>query len=167
MNSVLKPMRTRRLVGIVIGTLLIISLIPMRYLASPRWEAWIVTKNSEALPGMRVALEFRNWSAEDHSHIVELTTDENGHVLFSPNYERASFVQEVYYTLLSAKAGVHASFGRHASLFAYGRGYQGWPVSGEYVTDWRGYPASMKSRIVAEPNPLFQLAPERPRPDRE
>jgi hypothetical protein len=56
----------------------------------------------------------------------------------------------LYYTISTAGAGVHASFGRHPYVFAFGGGYEGNAVDGKYVTEWRGTPDSMESRIVAK-----------------
>jgi hypothetical protein len=122
----------------------------MRYLASPRWEVWVVAENGQPLSGINVRLAYEDYSAEGQGHELTMTTDQTGHALFLPQYERASFFQRVFYTLSSATAGVHASFGRHAYVFAFGGGYEGDAVSGKYVTDWRGFPGTMESRIVAK-----------------
>jgi hypothetical protein len=139
------------IIAVVVGVLLIAGLLPKPYMASPRWEVWVVTENNEPLPGINVRLVYKNYSAEDQSHEITMTTDENGHVLFPPQHESASLFRRVFCTLSSATAGVHASFGRHAYVFAFGNGYEGTAISGKYVTDWRGFPASMESTIVAKP----------------
>jgi hypothetical protein len=123
---------------------------PTRYLASPRWEVWVVTDEGQPIPQINARLVYQNYSAEDKSHESTLMTDENGHVLFPQHYEKACIFQRVLYTLLSARAGVHASFGRHAYVFVFGGGYEGSAVTGEYVADWRGSPDSMQSRIIAK-----------------
>ena len=93
---------------------------------------------------------YQNYSAEGESHELTLTADENGHVLFPKQYERASIFRRLFYTASSAMAGVHASFGRHASVFAFGSGYEGSATTLNYVTDWDGSPDSMTSKIVAK-----------------
>jgi hypothetical protein len=93
---------------------------------------------------------YENYSAEGTSHELTLTADENGHVLFPKQYEKTSIFQRLFYTASSAMAGVHASFGRHAYVLAFGGGYEGSAVTGKYVADWRGSPDSMQSRIVAK-----------------
>jgi hypothetical protein len=119
-------------------------------LASPRWEVWVVTDDGQPLSGVNVRLVYQNFSVEGQDHEITMTADENGHGLFPPQYQRASFLRRVFYTLLSASAGVHASFGRHAYILVFGRGYEGQAESGKYVTDWRGSPESTESKIVAK-----------------
>jgi hypothetical protein len=120
----------------------------MRYLAAPRWIVIVVTDDGQPLANTNVRLVYQNYSAEARSHELTLTTDENGRVLFLAHYEKVCVLQRLYHTVSSAGAGVHASFGRHAYVFAFGEGYEGNAVSGKYVTDWRGTPDSMESRIV-------------------
>jgi len=92
------------------------------------------------------------YSVEGESHSEVLRTDENGHVLFEPHYPKASIYQRTFYTLSAARTGVHASFGRHASVSVFGArgGYIGSSVNGNYIEDWHGSPASMQSKIVAD-----------------
>jgi hypothetical protein len=47
--------------------------------------------------------------------------------------------------------GAHASFGRWAHVFAFGRGLEGTPVVNGYVEFWHGSPEHMESTIVAKP----------------
>jgi hypothetical protein len=122
----------------------------MSYLASPRWEVWVLTDDGKPIPQISVRLVYQNYSAEGKSHEVTLRTDENGRVLFTPHYEKASIFQRVLYTMSAAMAGVHASFGRHAYVFAFGGGYEGEAVTGKYVADWQGNPDAVQSRIVAK-----------------
>jgi hypothetical protein len=110
----------------------------------------VVTDDGLPVASTNVRLVYQNYSAEGQSHELTLTTDENGRVLIPAQYERACVLQRLYYTVSSAGAGVHASFGRHAYVFAFGGGYEGNAVAGKYVTDWRGTPDSMDSRIVAK-----------------
>jgi hypothetical protein len=138
------------IVTVVACALLAFCFLPLSYLASPRWDVWVVTPDKQPIPGIRVRLVYENYSAENQDHEITLTADENGHVLFPPQYAKASLSQLMRYTLAEAPAFVHASFGRHAYVFAFGNGYEGSAVSGEYITDWTGSPASMKSRIVAQ-----------------
>jgi len=101
---------------------------PMSYLASPRWEIWVLNDVGQPVSQISLRLVYQNYSAEGKSHEVTLGADENGHVLFSPHYEKASIFQHVLYTMSSAMAGVHASFGRHAYVFAFGVFPFGWVV---------------------------------------
>jgi hypothetical protein len=144
-----KPPGVRRIVAVVMAILFVVAVLPMPYLASPRWAVSVVTEDSKPLPGINVRLVYENYSAEGQDHEITMRTDKNGQALFPPQYAKASFLQRVFYTLMSAEAGVHASFGRHAYVFAFGDGYQGEAVSGKYVTDWNGSPESIESRIIA------------------
>jgi hypothetical protein len=142
-------MRLRWGVFAVMGVLLVAGLIPTSYMASPRWDVSVVGEDGKPLSGVAVQLVYQNYSAEDQDHEITLTTDENGHVLFPEQSQKSSFARRVFYTLSSARAGVHASFGKHAYVFAFDdKGHEGSAINGKYVTDWQGFPSSMKSRIV-------------------
>jgi hypothetical protein len=149
MNSEVKPSSRRAILALVSTCLLILGAWPTTYLASPRWDVWVVTEDGRPISDINVALYYANYSAEGESHSAVLWTDGQGHVLFPANYAKASLYRRVFYTISSAGAGVHASFGRHASVFAYGNGYEGFPVNCQYVEDWRGSPDSMQSKIIA------------------
>jgi hypothetical protein len=122
----------------------------MRYLAAPRWSVVVVTDDGQPLASTNVRLVYQNYSAEGRSHELTLRTDESGHVLFQAQYGRVCFLQRLYYTVSSAEAGVHASFGQHAFVFAFGGGYEEYALAGRYLIDWRGTPVSMQSRIVVK-----------------
>jgi hypothetical protein len=134
----------------VAAGLLVLGLWPVQYLASPRWEIWVVKEDGQPLAGAKAYLTYQNYSAESDSHELTLETDEKGHALFLPRYESASFLQKVFYTVLTARAGVHASFGRHVYVFVVAQGYEGGALTGNVVADWQGTPESMESRIVAK-----------------
>jgi hypothetical protein len=138
-----------RIFAFVIGVLLIVGLIPISYEASPRWDVSVVAEDGHPLPGVNVRLVYQNYSAEDEGHEITLATDENGHVLFPEQFQKSSFARRIFYTLSSARAGVHASFGRHAYVFAFdGKGHEGNAANGEYITNWLGFPPSVKSKII-------------------
>ena len=138
-----------RILGTIAGLLLIVGMWPTSYLASPRWEVWVITEDGQPIRDNNVRLVYQNYSAESESHEVTLKTDDRGQVEFPPNYEKACFLQRALYSVSAAGAGVHASFGRHAYVFAFGN-FEGSVVAGKYVTDWSGTPDSMQSRIVAK-----------------
>ena len=149
MNSKLMPLRRWwRIFVLVAAVLLVLGAWPMRYLASPGWEVWVVNDHRQPIPHINVRLTYQNYSAEDRSHDLIQETNENGHALFPARYERANTFQYVFYTVSSARAGVHADFGRHAYVFASGGGYAGYALTGNDVADWQGSPDSMQSRIV-------------------
>jgi hypothetical protein len=150
MSPTRKASRLTLIIAVVTGALFIAGFLPTPYLASPRWEVWVVAEDSKPLPGINVRLVYENYSAENQSHEITMKTDESGHVLFPPEFQSASLFRRVFHTASSARAGVHASFGRHAYVFAFGGGYDGDVVSGNYITDWHGSPGTMESRIVAK-----------------
>jgi hypothetical protein len=96
-----------------------------------------------------VRLSYQDYSAENASHEVTLRTDATGHAIFERRTEKASLFQRIFYTATSAMAFVHASFGRHAHVFAFGHGYEGEALMGKYLVDWTGTPNVMQSRIIA------------------
>ena len=138
---------TRRIA--LVGVALIgLSLIPIPYLASPAWEVSVVDDTGQPVQGVTVRLSYQNYSAERHSHEENRTTDERGQATFPRWESSASLLELCYYSGLSARAGVHASFGRHAGVFVFGHGLDGTATSGRFVTDWTGSPDHMESRIV-------------------
>jgi hypothetical protein len=134
------------LAGAVLAAL---ALIPIPYLASPRWEVWVVDNAGTPIEGMTVRRVYQDYSIESEGHEEDRITNGQGYTFFPAATSSSSIAQRCIFTVLSARAGVHASFGRHASVFAFGNGRQGAAVSGPYVTDWTGGPAYMKSRITA------------------
>lgn len=135
--------------AVVVTALLVLLFWPTSYLASPRWEVLVVSKEGKPLNGASVRLAYVNYSVESNSHEMTLQTDESGRVLFPEVHRRANLVQWVLFTASSATAGVHASFGRHASVFAFGD-YEGNVVENGYIFDWQGSPNSLQSKIVAK-----------------
>jgi hypothetical protein len=140
-----------KLVGIGLFIIcMVIALYPVRHLAAPKWDVWVVTDGGAPLPGINVRLSYENYSTEAESHEITCATDSKGHVLFPAQFRSTTFLQRAFYTARSALAGVHASFGDHATVWAFGRGYEGDAVTGQYITDWTGSPSEMTSRIVAK-----------------
>jgi len=132
----------------VIAAVLLVGIWPVRYLASPKWNVWVTLTDGTPVQSINVQLVYQNYSTEDKDHEITLTTDAQGHVQFAAQYQRACFLQTALYTLLAARAFVHASFGRHAYVFAYADGYESTVVTAGF-TDWSGNPATMQSRIAA------------------
>src|SRR6185437_12362819 len=94
-------------------------------------------------------LVYQDYSNEATSHGMTVTTANNGEGQVPAQYRTTGLVQYLIYSALSAAAGVHASFGRHAYVFAFGNGYVGEALTGQHVTDWRGTPEIMNSKILA------------------
>lgn len=145
-----QSMKSKPIIFLVIfGVLCVVGLWPTTYLASPQWKVLVVANNGQPLQSINVRLVYQNYSAEGQSHEITMQTDESGRVLFPPQYQKSTLFQRGFYTVSSAIALAHASFGRHAYVFAFGRGYEGSALSGRFIADWRGNPDSMESKIVA------------------
>ena len=119
--------------------------------ATPHWEVWVIDQDGHPLKGMTVRMSWQNYSVETTGHEEDLQTDENGHVVFPSRILTASIKDRFFGTVRSAQGGVHASFGPHAYVFAFGHGLEGSAVMGDYLADWTGKPDQMQSRIVAKP----------------
>jgi hypothetical protein len=105
------------------------------------------------VPGVTVRLTWRNYSDELASHEIDAVTDTQGHVAFSARTLTASLGHRVVAVVSSARTGVHASFGPHASVFAFSSELQGFDIDQEkdMVVNWTGKPEHMESRIIVVP----------------
>ncbi|MGA7341402.1 MAG: hypothetical protein WBE72_08775 [Terracidiphilus sp.] len=131
------------------AALLALSFIPLPYLASPEWNVTVVDETGKPLQGMTVRMTWENYSVESTGHKEDLLTNGSGQVHFYKRLSWASAIQRCFFTLQSAAALAHASFGSHRTVFAIGKGREGNAVSGQYVTDWTGHPDYLESKIVA------------------
>jgi hypothetical protein len=140
----------KRKAAIGLGLVLALALVPFASPNCPDWTVTVVDKQGQSIPGLTVRLSYQNYSLEDESHEMDKITDQRGQVTFPAQIIRASLLRRCYYTLLSARAGVHASFGPAASVFAFGEGMEGSAVDPKrgILTVWRGTPSRMQSRIV-------------------
>jgi len=110
---------------IATGFVLAFALVPFASPHCPGWTVTVVDKEDHPIPGMTVRLSYQNYSLEDQQHEMDRIADQRGQVKFPAQTIYASFLRRCYYTLLSAGAGVHASFGPSASVFAFGKGMEG------------------------------------------
>jgi hypothetical protein len=123
-------------------------------LAAPEWEVIVVDEHGRPVEGMTVRETWQNYSVEAAGHETDRQTDAKGHVTFPARKAEYSLLSQVAGTLSAlVHFNVHASYGPHASVFAFGNHLEGTATTGEYVTDWTGYPPSMQSRIVVRPGP--------------
>jgi hypothetical protein len=136
----------RQKVIVLVAVLAIACLVPIPYLAAPRWEVSVVGEDGKPLSGISVRLVYQNYPAERREHEITLATDEHGHVLFPAQFQKASLVQRASYALWSLNASPRASYGRQAFVFAFSSALGG----NETNELWRGSPASMESKIVAK-----------------
>jgi hypothetical protein len=132
---------------------IVLAFVPVRSLNCPAWDVWVTDQSGHSVSGVTVRLTYRNCSAESKSHEADAVTDLQGHVAYSAQTLSASLGRRIVAMLSSAMAGVHASFGPHASVFAFGKGLQGFAIDEQrnVVLDWTGKPDRMESRIVVVP----------------
>lgn len=137
----------------LIGVVALGSFVPFRTLASPAWDVWVADQSGNPVSGITVRLSYQNYSAERQGHEVDAITDAQGHVVFGARWLSASLGRRAVAILSSAMAGVHASFGPHAFVFAFGNGLEGFDIDRQrnVVVDWTGKPAHMGSRIIVAP----------------
>jgi hypothetical protein len=137
----------------IVALVLLLSFIPFKSLNCPDWDVWVVDQAGQPVAGMTARLSYRNYSAEDTSHEVDRVTDQQGHASFGAQMLSASVARRFVTIFTSALAGVHASFGPHASVFAFGKGLEGSDVDLQrnIVVNWTGNPSRMESRIVVSP----------------
>jgi hypothetical protein len=112
------------------AVVLALTFIPVPYLASPEWSILVVDENGNPLPGMLVRLEYQNFSVEQDAHEEDRTTDEHGQATFPSHKLSASILRRCYYTVKSALALAHASFGPNAYVLAFGDHLEGDATSG-------------------------------------
>ena len=129
---------------------ILLAFVPVRSLSCPAWAVWVTDQSGHPVSGITVRLTYRNYSAEGESHEADAITDAQGHVAFSAQTFSAPLGRRIVAMLSSAMAGVHASFGSHASVFASGGGLQGFAIDERrnVILDWTGIPDRMESRIV-------------------
>lgn len=133
-------------IAIVVG----VAFLPLRPLECPSWDVWVTDQSGQPISGVTVRLTYRNYSAESESHEVNAMTDAQGHARFSAQTLSMSLGRRMAAMLSSVTAGVHASFGPHASVSAFSNGLEGFAIDEQknVVMDWTGKPRHMESRIV-------------------
>ncbi len=132
---------------------IVLSLVPIPYLACPDWSIQVVDEQGRPLQGMLVHLDYQNYSVEDNEHEEDQYSDKLGRAAFHHKTGSASILRRCFYTARSALEGVHASFGTHAWVNVFGQGREGEATQGNKVTDWQGSPSRMESLIVAGSRP--------------
>ena len=137
----------------IVVVMIVLAFIPIRTLKCPSWDVWVIDRSGRPVPGITVRLSYRNYSAETQFHESDAITDEQGHVNFSRQTLTVLLARRAIVILSSAMGGVHASFGSHASVFAFGDGLRGYDVDKQkdVIVDWTGIPDRMESRIVVMP----------------
>lgn len=129
-------------------------LFPVSSLSAPEWEVTVVDEHGKPVEGMTVRETWENCSLETTGHEADRQTDANGHVTFPAHKTEYPLLGQVAGTLSALMHfNAHASYGPHATVFAFGKHLGGTAITGGYVTDWTGHPSSMQSRIVVRPGP--------------
>jgi hypothetical protein len=131
--------------------LAVLLLFPFESLQAPLWEVSVVDQANRPIGGVTVRESYQHYSAQFSGGETDLITDDQGRVTFPAKTLRANLLKRFAVMASSATGGVHASFGPHAYVFAFGNGEEGSPVKNGYVEDWTGSPKVNKSVIVLPP----------------
>ena len=140
----------KRIALLLITVLVVLCIIPFTTVEAPDWEVNVVDKSGKPLGGVNVGESYKNYSAEQTGGELTLVTDERGLVVFPERTIRSSGFKRMIAIALSATGGVHASFGPHAYVFAFGI-CEGDSVKNGYVEDWTGSPSHNRSTIICRP----------------
>jgi hypothetical protein len=100
--------RTKLRVLLVIP-LIAATLIPVPYLAAPRWDVTVVDESASPIEGMTVTRVYQNYSTERRGHEEDQITDRQGRTSFPPRWSSASVARRIAFTILALRTGVHAS----------------------------------------------------------
>jgi hypothetical protein len=128
--------------------LAVLLIFPFESLQAPLWEVSVVDQANRPIGGVTVREGYQHYSAQFSGGETDLTTDNQGRVTFPAKTFRANLLKRFAVMASSAAGGVHASFGPHAYVFAFGNGVEGNSVKNGYVEDWTGAPKANKSVIV-------------------
>src|SRR5690242_16048812 len=114
--------------GIALGLVLLIGiggLYPVSYTGCPAWSILVVDASGRPMPGITVRRSCMDYSTEKIEHEDNATTDDLGKVLFAKIQLRSALFQRWVGNLMNvAMQGVHASFGLHGWVAAFGQGMQ-------------------------------------------
>jgi len=141
----------RKVAVAVLMLVAIASFYPEKYSVCPAWTVTVQDESGKPVPGMTVRRSCNDYSVGIHRE-EDRRTDLNGKTSFDPLTVRGPRALRWGGNFINVVTqGVHASFGCHSYVFAFGRGLEGSPVRGGYVEVWEGTPVHMESRIVAAP----------------
>src|SRR5437763_1736829 len=102
-----------------------LGFVPFSSLNCPAWDVLVVNESGNPVAGVTVRVSYQNYSVEKVGHEIDRTTDERGHAAFVAQALSASLARRCAFTVRAAAQGVHASFGPHASVLAFGNGLEG------------------------------------------
>jgi hypothetical protein len=117
----------------------------------PSWSVTVVESSGTPVAGTTVRRSCQDYSIAGSALETDAYTDNLGRAAFQEAVIRTHPMlrwPRNLFNLLSG--GAHASYGRHAYVFAFGRdGRQGDDVEATgYLRDWKGAPPHMESRLV-------------------
>src|SRR5215469_3601311 len=122
-------------------------LFPVSLLAAPEWKVTVVDENGKPVQGMTVREIWQNYSVEVEGHEMDRQTDANGQVSFPAHRADYSLLSQIAGSLSAiVRFNVHASYGPHATVFAFGNHLEGSATTGEYITDRAGHHLLGKTR---------------------
>ncbi|MGA8938521.1 MAG: hypothetical protein WB439_05075 [Acidobacteriaceae bacterium] len=141
----------KRFVLLVLGAVIVAGIVfaAVPHLAAPDWTVTVVDLAGKPVRGERVREVYRDFNCDSSDHEDAKSTDELGQVHFDAQYEHRNLFECFMYTISDAQAAAHASFGRHAYVFAFGSEGEGSTVDPHgSVEDWTGSPPRMNSQIT-------------------
>ena len=146
---------SRRIRILVLGAVvavMVVGLYPVSYMLCPEWEVLVLDASGNPVPGMTVRRTCENYSSGGRGAEDDIVTNDQGQASFDAKRARLPVLLRWAGNIVNVVSqGVHASFGRHAYVFAFGRGLEGTAVANGYVEDWTGEPEQMSSSIVVKP----------------
>jgi len=150
-SRMLRPRKNALAMALVLSVV-VFWLFPVGWLAAPEWEVVVIDEQGKPVEGMTVRETWQNYSVETEEHEADRKTDANGRATFPARRPEYSVLRQIVGTASAlVHLNVHASYGPHATVFAFGKGLEGAATTGNFVTDWTGSPSSMQSRIVVRP----------------
>jgi hypothetical protein len=151
--------RNKIVLTVVVGLTLVVGmlaywLLPVSWLAAPQWEVVVVDEHGKPVEGLTVRETWQNYSVEMEGHEADRQTDANGNATFPAQDSEYSILRQIAGTASAlVHLNVHASYGPHATVFAFGKHLEGTATTGNFVADCTGSPSLMRSRIVVRPTP--------------
>ena len=95
--------RARTLICLVGAVLAAAALIPIPYLAAPKWEVWVLDEAGVPIEGITVRRVYQNYSTEREDHEEDQVTDKQGYASFPERRSSASSARRCVISSLSAR----------------------------------------------------------------
>jgi hypothetical protein len=146
LNKKLMPGIVIACVGIVVG-----AFYTTPEQLCPSWTVTVVESSGTPATGTTVRRYCQDYSIRGGALETDAYTDNLGRAIFQEEVVQTHpmfrWLRNIFNSL---SGGVHASYGRHAYVFALGRdGRQGEDVGANgFLKEWTGSPPHMESRLV-------------------